>query len=243
MGCNNAPLGRSKVGFIFPIKCPYCFQISKIRLFLKPTNSRQPTKKQILSKTTLGSPGTPSPAVRRHPLSAVSVPCPQFSPSDSQGRMTWAGQAEVTTSCPQSAAGHLQECFKGGWPGLEVRGGGRAEKQQVPVPSQGTRRERRGCGRGAERDTGLEPAHGQPAKQAATGISGARLLKPSALPQGRGFGLGSVILTGAFARSQKSSTAFQDALRGEPLLLERERGLDYFLMSINRAFQRKPRLL
>jgi len=90
-------------------------------------------------------------------------------------------------------------------------GGSTEPCEQVPVPSLGTLSQQRGCGRGAECATVLEPAHRQPIMQAAVDTSGALLLKPTAMPQGRAFGLGSVILTGAFARSQKSSTAFEDA--------------------------------
>lgn len=68
------------------------------------------------------------------------------------------------------------------------------EGQRDPAPTQrggrasrgdtGASRSRKGSGKEHAAD-GLELVHSESEKQAATGISGASLLKPMALPQGR----------------------------------------------------------
>lgn len=77
---------------------------------------------------------------------------------------------------------------------LWSRFGSRAKGQRDPAPTQGDGRgsggdagasgSRKGSGRGHKAD-GLEPVHSESEKQVAAGISGASLLKPMALPQGR----------------------------------------------------------
>ena len=79
-----------------------------------------------------------------------------------------------------------------GSPGNRFRG--RAAGQQDPAPTRGdgwasggdtsASGSRKGSRKG-HRAEGLEPAHCEPEKQAAAGMSGASLLKLTALPQGR----------------------------------------------------------
>lgn len=84
------------------------------------------------------------------------------------------------------------DAHQGSSPGSHF--GGRVEGQQDPAPTQadgqasggdtGASRSRKGSGKEHTAD-GLELVHSKSEKQAAAGISGASLLKPMALPQGR----------------------------------------------------------
>lgn len=119
-------VGRREGGFIFPVKCLCCFCTSKIKLFLRITNSGQPTNKQAPCKTSRRRipsravpPGSPSPSL---PLPAgFTLPDGIFSlfpllwalPSGFQGGMTWAVRGGGDSELLRSSVGAIQRAGSG----------------------------------------------------------------------------------------------------------------------------------